>query len=90
MQHRKVVGANTDVMYGASALISRRLVIQVNAARANFHEDVADTSEIAIKKNLSIQRTHVPVDRRIQISREKVNVVKMNHLVALVEVIRLC
>ena len=85
MQHREVVGANTDVMYGASALIARRLVIQVNAASANFHEDVADTSEITIKKNLRIQRTHVPVNCRIQVTREKVNVVKMNHLVALVE-----
>ena len=52
MQARQIGGANPDVMDSAFAVIARGLRIQVNAARSDFHEDVAGAAEIAVKIHL--------------------------------------
>jgi hypothetical protein len=79
MQASQISGANPDVMDGPPALFARRLRIQMDASRADFHEDIAGAAEVAIEVHLRAQRTNIPVDGRVQIARKKMDVMKMNH-----------
>ena len=51
----------------------------MKTAGAELHEDVADTTEIAIEIYLRTQGAHVLFDRCIQISRKEAHMVKMDH-----------
>ena len=77
MQSAKIVRTDTDVVDGSLSHVARALVVEMDAALADAHEDVARSSELTVVRDDAAELLRPPRNRGVGVLREEVDVVNV-------------